>query len=111
MMSSLTPYAGTPGEEIDPSVVAVYRGGSLQATPTDLNIDPITGNLRTTHGVSLETDAAALARFGQVRQIKSIPPTLKIIQRGRRLTHFEIVPRLAMSPDDYHVALTQVQLS
>ena len=110
-MSSATPYAGTPGEEIDPSVVAVYRGGPLHATPNDLNIDPRTGNLRTTHGISLETDAAALARFGQVRQITSIPPTLKIIQRGRRRTHFEIVPRLPMPADDYHHALTQVQLS
>lgn len=110
-MNGGTPYAGTPGEEIDPTAINVYRGGgTLHASPKDTKHDPISGNLKTTHGISVETDPARLIRFGQTRQIKSIPPTLKIIQRGRRPTHFEIVPRKTMSPEEYQHSLDQVQL-
>lgn len=110
-MSGGIPYAGTPGEEIDPNSVNVYRGGGvLQADPKDVKVDPSTGQLRTTHGISVETDPARLSRFGQFRQIKWVPPSVKIIQRGRRLTHFEIVARHPMSPDEYQDALDQIQL-
>lgn len=88
------PYQGRPGEEIDPERIHFYRGGqNLDAKSNEYKVDLVTGYLKSTHGVSVETDLAALARFGEVRRIKSVPAMLKIVQRGRRLTHFEIVPR------------------
>lgn len=105
------PYQGQPGEEIDPEKVDVYRGGhDVVPKPDEYKTDPATGNVKCTHGVSLETDAGALARFGTVRRVASLPPTLRIVQRGRRPTHFEIVPRQPLSPSDYERALGQVIL-
>lgn len=105
------PYQGQPGEEIDPEKVDVYRGGhDVVPKPDEYKTDPATGNVKCTHGVSLETDAGALARFGTVRRVASLPPTWRIVQRGRRPTHFEIVPRQPLSPSDYERALGQVIL-
>src|SRR5947209_4851585 len=105
------PYQGQPGEEIDPAEVDVYRGGrDLDAKPTEYRVDPATGYVKSTHGLSVETDMAALARFGTVSRIKGLPTTLMIVQRGRRATHFEVVPRQPMSPHDYETALSQVTL-
>jgi hypothetical protein len=105
------PYEGEPGEEIDPEKIDVYRGGhDLAPKPDEYKIDPESGYVKGTHGVSLETDAAILARFGAVIRVKSVPSTLKIIQRGRRPTQFEIVPRQPMNPWDYEDALDQVEL-
>lgn len=105
------PYQGQPGEEIDPEKFDVYRGGyDLAPKPDDYKVDPVSGLIKTTHGVSLETDAGALARFAVVMRVKSIPAVLKIVQRGRRGTHFEIVPRRPMSPHEYESALAQIVL-
>ncbi|HVA45095.1 MAG TPA: hypothetical protein VNH11_01805 [Pirellulales bacterium] len=105
------PYEGRPGEEIDPQTINVYRGGhDLDAKPNEYKVDRASGYLKNTHGVSVETDQAALARFGEVRRIKSIPPMLTIVQRGQRLTHFEIVPRQSLTPSEYQAALDQVEL-
>lgn len=105
------PYMGQPGEEIDPEKIDVYRGGyDVHPKPDEYKVDPSNGFVKSTHGVSVETDAAALARFGAVLRIKSLPATLKIVQRGKRPTHFEIVPRQPMTPDDYEAALGQVIL-
>lgn len=105
------PYKGQSDEEIDCEKVDVYRGGgNLQAKPDEYKVDPTTGLVKGTHGVSIETDPALLARFGDVRRIKVIPGTLRIVQRGRRRTHFEIVPRRPLTPEEYQDALNQVEL-
>ncbi len=58
------PYQGQPGEEIDLEKVDVYRGGpDLVRKPDEYKIDPATGNVKCSHGVSLESDAGALARL------------------------------------------------
>ncbi len=104
------PYQGQLGEEIDPEAVNVYRGGhDLSARPNEYKVDAA-GNVKTSRGVSIETDRAALSRFGDVFRIKSIPGTLRIVQRGQRLTHFEIVPRQPMTPLEYQAALDEVLL-
>jgi hypothetical protein len=88
----MSPYQGKPGEIIDPSTVEVYRGGDdFTVKPGDTKV--INGTVQPTHGISLETDPAVLARFGGAKKIVSIPDELQIVQRGKRATHFEIVPK------------------
>jgi hypothetical protein len=55
------------------------------------------GNVKTTHGVSVNTDAAQVEQFGGAYEIKFMPPELQAIQRGIKPGHFEIVPRQPMS--------------
>lgn len=105
------PFRGRPGEVIEPTQVDVFRGGpGLEVKPGDLRIDRSTGLVQPTHGLSLETDATSLARFGGAHKVKSIPDELQIIQRGRRDTHFELVPKQAMTPERYEELVKQVVL-
>ncbi len=99
--------------EIDPTEVAVYRGGSsLQAREgADIQIDRATGLVKLTHGLSLDVDAAAIQRFGGAFRVESIPPEPRIIQRGHRMGHFEIVPRQAMTPERFQELANQVTLA
>ncbi len=99
--------------EIDPTEVNVYRGGnSLHAREgADIQIDRVTGLVKTTHGLSLDLDAAAMQRFGGAFRVESIPPELRIVQRGQRLGHFEIVPRHAMTPERFQELANRVELA
>ncbi len=109
---TLTASDVTPGMEINPAEVNVFRGGdSLQARPTDVKIEKATGLLKTTHGLSLNVSAEAMSRFGGAFRIESIPPELRIIQRGKELTHFEIVPREPMTPQRFQELLDQIKIS
>jgi RHS repeat-associated protein len=85
-----------------------YRGGgSLEAGPNDIKLDP-EGMVKTTHGPSLNTDPAKLERFGEVYEIKLIPPELQIIQRGMNASHYEIVPRQPMTLERFQQLLRSV---
>ena len=68
------------------------------------------GLVQPTHGISLETDPSGLARFGIVNKVKSIPDELQIIQRGKRDTHFEVVPKQQMTIDRFQELLKQIVL-
>src|SRR5437870_6430341 len=90
---SSSPYRGKPGEVIDPTKVDVYRGGrSLEVKPGEIRVGK-DGLAQPTHGLSLETDPSILSRFGSASKVKSIPDELQIIQRGKRDTHLEAVPK------------------
>ena len=107
----MNPYRGTPGEVIDPIKIDVYRGGTeLTVRPGDVKVDRQTGLVQTTHGLSLDTDPAGLGRFGGAHRVASIPDELQIAQRGQRETHFEIVPKLAMTIDRFQELVSQVVL-
>ncbi|MEA5516990.1 DUF4157 domain-containing protein [Nodularia sp. UHCC 0506] len=70
-----------------------YRGGnSLAPKMNEVKIDSRTKKLKNTHGVSLFDLKKGLGKFGGTYEVKSIPDTLKIIQRGKNPNHFEIVP-------------------
>jgi hypothetical protein len=58
----------------------------------------------------VETDPSGLARFGGAHKVKSIPAELQIVQRGRRETHFEIVPQQPMTPERFQELLRQIVL-
>ena len=89
-----------------------YRGGnSLRPRPGEVRVDPTTGLLRTTHGVSVFDRPDNLDRFGGPYELLAVPDKLRIIQRGRDPHHFEIVPSAPMSPAEYEEALAQIVLA
>jgi hypothetical protein len=89
-----------------------YRGGnSLQPTAHDIRIDPTTGLLRTTHGVSVYDRPDNLDRFGGAHRVTGLPASLRIVQRGRDPHHHEIVPAGPMTLAEYENALSQIVLT
>lgn len=88
-----------------------YRGGTnLRPRPGEVRVDPATGLLRTTHGISVYDRPDNLERFGGAYEIVSAPDKLRIIQRGRDSHHFEIVPAVPMSLAEYEEVLQQIVL-
>ncbi len=88
-----------------------YRGGnSLKPWPDEVKIDPATGLLQTTHGVSVFNRPDNLERFGGAYLVTQIPVELRLIQRGRNPHHFEIVPAVPMPFAEYEDALSKVVL-
>lgn len=95
----------------EPTLPSVYRGGSdLTPTPGDVKASPRTGLVQPTHGISLSSDPTELGRFGGAYEVVSIPEGLVIRQRGRRATHYELLPREAMTLERYRRLLGQVIL-
>ena len=102
------PSQMTKGMEVDPTKHQVFRGGkdfTLKAGET--KSEP-SGLVKPTHGPSLDVDSAVVQKFGGAYQIKSIPPELKIIQRGNRMTHCEVVPRAPMTAEEFQRLLKQI---
>jgi hypothetical protein len=110
---TLTPEQIIEGMEIDPTEVNVYRGGdSLQVRiGVDVQVDKMTGLVKTTHGLSLDIDAVAMGRFGGAFRVESIPSELRIVQRGKRKGHFEVVTRQAMAPERFQELANQIKLT
>jgi hypothetical protein len=72
-----------------------YRGGSsVVPKPGEVRIDPTTGLLRTTHGISVYDRPDGLERFGGAFRVTSLPEGLRIMQRGRDPHHHEVTPML-----------------
>ncbi|HKI38116.1 MAG TPA: hypothetical protein VKA46_40055 [Gemmataceae bacterium] len=88
-----------------------YRGGnSLTPRTADVKVDPASGLLRTTHGVSVFDRPDGLEKFGGAHRVTSVPETLRIVQRGRDLHHYEVVPAMPMTLTEYEGALGQIVL-
>jgi hypothetical protein len=88
----------------------VFRGGTdFTVKPNEVKIDKVTGLVKPTHGVSLDVNPATLEKWGP-QQIQSIPSELKIIQRGKRLEHFEIVPKEPMTLERFQELLNKIEL-
>ena len=99
-----------------------FRGarGNEQPTfvprPNDYKVDPKTGFVKDTHGVSVFDNAGKLTSKGfvpyEVDQ-GSIPDTLRIIQRGvTNPDHYEIVPRPGanLTPERYAEELAKIKV-
>ena len=110
---TLTPEQVAKGMGIDPSEFDVYRGGNLLEVKVgvDIQIDRATGLVKPTHGLSLDLDAAVMKKFGGAFRVESIPQELRIVQRGNRMGHFEIVPRQAMTSERFQELAYQVTLT
>ena len=92
-------------------IPTIYRGGSTMTfLPHEVRIDNRTGYVKPTHGVSVDSVAEDVARFGGAHRVVAIPQGLTIVQRGRRPTHFEVVPKQPMPPAEYQYLLNQVEL-
>jgi len=88
-----------------------YRGGnSLQPRPHEVRIDPTTGLLLPTHGVSVFDRPDSLEHFGGAYRVPGVPVELRIIQRGRDPHHHEIVPARPLTLAEYERALQQIVL-
>ncbi|MBR6395606.1 MAG: hypothetical protein IKS09_01415, partial [Lachnospiraceae bacterium] len=94
------------------SDTSLYRGGnSFEVRPADIRIDPNTGLVQPTHGLSVNVDPNAVVQFGGAYRIDELPKGLTVIQRGNRPGHFEIVPEYPMPIDIYQYLLRQIKVS
>ena len=92
--------------------VPVYRGGNdFTVKPSEIKVDRKTGLVKTSHGVSLDVNPDSLTKFGEVYKIDSLPEGLKIIQRGGRPEHFEIVPNEPMPLEEFQRLLNLIEAS
>jgi hypothetical protein len=88
-----------------------YRGGSsLKPRFRDIKLDPATGLVQPTRGISVYSRPEGLERFGGAYRVTTIPDNLRIMQRGRDPYHFEIIPAHAMTLSEYEEALNQIKL-
>jgi hypothetical protein len=90
----------------------VFRGGA-DLTPRlgiAVLLERNTSLLRTDRGISLFDDPAKAERFGAVYVVESLPEGLKIQQRGRDSSHYELMPAEPMSFERYAALLTHVVL-
>ena len=85
-----------------------YRGGNdFTASAKELRYTD-GGLVKNTHGISVNTDAAAVRKFGTPYKIIDIPDELNIIQRGINLYHYEIVPVYEMTFVEYQGFLAEI---
>ena len=87
--------------------VPVYRGGN--------NMQVKTGEYKiltngTKRGISVNTNPAQVQNFGGAYRIQKVPRGLKIVQQGKNLSHFEIIPNKALSLNQYQALLKKVVL-
>jgi hypothetical protein len=90
----------------------VFRGGA-DLTPRlgmDVLLERNTRLLRTDRGISLFDDPVKAVRFGAVHMVESLPEGLRIQQRGRDPSHYELMPAEPMPFERYVELLTRVVL-
>ena len=93
------------------AAAAYFRGGnSLKPKSGEVRVDATTGLLKTTRGVSVYSHPDGLERFGGAYRVANVPEELRIVQRGRDRTHFEIVPARPMTMAEYEEALGRIVL-
>jgi uncharacterized protein DUF4157 len=110
---TLTAAECTPKMEIDPAQVNVFRGGPWLNVRENTDVQYVKGTnkLKLDFGLSLDVNASAMDAFGGAYRIDSIPPELRIVQRGtKNLGHFEIMPRVEMTFDRYKELVSQIKL-
>jgi hypothetical protein len=96
-----------------------YRGAkdggpSFVPRPNDYKVDPTTGFVKETHGVSLFDNPGSITSRGlEPHGIDpaTMPNTLRVIQRGRDLNHYEIVPAPGanLTPARYGEELSKIR--
>jgi len=85
-----------------------YRGGNdFSAKPSEVKMNN-NGMVKTTHGVSVNTNPNAVTSHGTPHKIVDLPEGLDIIQRGVNPSHYEIVPSQPMPFSQYQDLLSQI---
>lgn len=116
--------AGAKGVKIGDDIVdatrGLYRGAargsapSFTPRPQDYKVDPDSGFVKPTHGVSVFDNPGSVSRNGftphRVDQ-STIPSELRVIQRGNDPSHFEIVPRpgVNLTPGQFAACLSRIE--
>jgi len=86
--TSTTPYARSVATESGPSFYRGARPGeapSFEPRPNDFKVDPASGTVKPTYGVSVFDNPGSVTSKGFVPHdvdLSSVPPELRIIQRG-----------------------------
>ncbi|MFI1002672.1 polymorphic toxin-type HINT domain-containing protein [Streptomyces galbus] len=96
-----------------------YRGAkggapSFVPRPNDFKVDPATGFVKETHGISLFNNPGSITSRGfEPHGIDpaSMPVTLRVIQRGKDVNHYEIVPAPGanLTPEEYAEELSKIR--
>ncbi|MET0638335.1 MAG: RHS repeat-associated core domain-containing protein, partial [Chitinophagaceae bacterium] len=108
---SNTSQAKAPTVVVGQAELNVYRGGGkFTVGDRDIKVDPQTGLVKTTHGLSVHTNPGNVSKFGGAFKVISIPSQLKIIQRGNDANHFEIVPVKEMSKEVFQNYLDKIKI-
>ena len=92
------------------------KGGeypSFAPRPGEYKVDPATGFVKDTHGVSVYDNPLSVTNGGRVPHevdLSSIPDSLRINQRGNDLSHFEIMPKPGanLTPQQFLDACTSI---
>lgn len=80
--------------------MSVYIVVRIYCKRCDINIDRETGFVKPKRGISVNSDATKVARFGRVSRVDSIPDELMLKQIGLK-GHDEIIPKVAMPKERY----------
>ncbi len=96
-----------------------YRGSkagppSFAPRAGEYKVNPDTGFVKDTHGVSVFDNAGSVSKKGfepHGIDMDTVPDTLRVIQRGNDLRHFEIVPRPGanLTPERYADELSKIR--
>ncbi len=99
--------------EIDPTKVNIFRGGSTLEVRPNVDVQFVKGteNLKTGYGLSLDVSAPPMEKFGGAYRIECIPPELRIVQRGSKRGHFEIMPRSEMTLARYKELVALIRMT
>jgi RHS repeat-associated protein len=108
------------GEDVAEAFDALYRGAtpgtapSFAPRPSDFKVDPQTGFVRDTHGISVYDNPSGVLKNGRIPyrvDQSTIPNELRVIPRGKGPGHFEIVPRpgVNLTPDQYAACLSRIE--
>jgi hypothetical protein len=87
---------------------------SFTPRPNEFKVDPETGLVRDTHGVSVFDNAGSVSSKGftphEINQ-STIPVELRIIQRGQDPHHYEIVPQPGanLTPEQFGACLSRIE--
>ncbi len=111
-------YVADPNALLDPFGLDFFRGSrpgqtaSFEPRPNDFKVDPESGLVKPTHGVSVFDNAESVASKGFTPHKideATIPESLHIKQRGADPHHFEIMPKEPMSPEKFREDLKKIK--
>lgn len=92
---------------VDGKRASVYRGGS------DLTLKPNEYKVLsdgTKRGLSTNIDPTQVEKFGGAYRIKRIPRGLKIVQQGKNLSHYEIIPNSTLTVEQFQYLINKIVL-
>jgi RHS repeat-associated protein len=97
-------------EEAETQAHVLYRGGSSTQV-RDIDVKIKDGLVQPRNGLSVNTDPAKAAKYGEPHRVDSLPEGLTVKQTGGDPGHHEIVPSAPMPKAQFFELLGQIILS